>query len=375
MSALAKLMRFSRIYGPGRTFYKATARLRVRIPTLSLRRKSKDIGVIGCGQFAYSTIGYFLRKAYGARIAACYDIDIKARDTFGRAFGVPARCASPVELLVTPGLRTVFIASNHATHTPYAIQALARGVNVYIEKPIAVSRSQLITLLKASRFSNARMFAGYNRPYSAAIRELRERIRIDPAKGFTLQCFVVGHLLTKDHWYRHPEEGTRVCGNIGHWLDLMVHILSWRGLPSRLDISVAYADTAEPDDNICISITSERGDIFSVMLSSRCEPFEGINESINIQHGETICKIDDFRQMTIWQGARIIRRKYWPKDVGHRLAVLQPFSGDKVREWHEVELSTLLMLHIADMVRARQRESSFSIEESWAQLLREVGSE
>jgi hypothetical protein len=79
--------------------------------------------------------------------------------------------------------------------------------------------------------------------------------------------------------------------------------------------------------------------------------------------------------MTIWQGPRIVRRQYWPKDVGHQLAVLQPFSGNRVRDWHEVELSTLLMLHIADMVRARQRQSTFSFEERWAGLLKEVRSQ
>ena len=375
MSALAKLVRFTKIYGPGRTFFKAAARLRLGIPALSFRRRSLDIGLIGCGQFAYSTIGYFLQKTFGARIAACYDVDFKARDTLGRALGVRARCATAEELLATPGLRTVFIASNHATHAPYAVQALARGLDVYIEKPIAVSHNQLVTLLRAHRSSNVRLFAGYNRPYSAAIRELRDRINIDRSKGITQQCFVVGHMLGPDHWYRQPEEGTRVCGNIGHWLDLMVHVFSWRGLPDRLDISIAYADLAEPDDNICISITSDRSDLFSVMLTSRCEPFEGINESINFQHGETICKIDDFRRMTIWQGPRIIQRQYWPKDVGHRLAVLQPYIGNRVRDWHEVELSTLLMLHIADMVRARRRQSTFSFEESWEQLLREVKSQ
>jgi hypothetical protein len=94
-----------------------------------------------------------------------------------------------------------------------------------------------------------------------------------------------------------------VCGNIGHWLDLLVHMLVWRGLPDRLQISITSAADSELDDNVCIAIRSDRADLFSVTLTSRSEPFEGINETINFQHGETNCKIDDFRRMTVWQGA------------------------------------------------------------------------
>ena len=162
--------------------------------------------------------------------------------------------------------------------------------------------------------------------------------------GAAPQCFVVGHQLGPDHWYRRPDEGTRVCGNVGHWLDLLVHMLAWRGLPDQLQISITAATDNEPDDNVCIAIRSDRADLFSVMLTSRSEPFEGINETINFQHGATICKIDDFRRMTLWQGANVTTHRFWPKDVGHGRAILQPFTSAPGRDWHEVELSTMLML-------------------------------
>lgn len=97
---------------------------------------------------------------------------------------------------------------------------------------------------------------------------------------------------------------------VGHWLDLLVHVLAWRGLPTRLQIVLACADPAGPDDNGTITITSVLGDLLSVMLTSRCAPLKGANESIQIQHPQTTCKIDDFRHMTLWQGAPLMRRRY-----------------------------------------------------------------
>ena len=370
LERLRKVIRFVAIYGVSRTLFKAAGRLRIRLPRLGHPR-SAGIGIVGCGQFAFATIGYFLRReAHG--IAACFDVDPIAQETFARAMDVVTKSPDVESFFAQRGLKLIYLASNHASHAPYAVQSLALGIDTYIEKPIAVSDAQFVALLAAKRRSSARVFAGYNRPFSGAIRTLRKTMPMAADEGITLQCFVSGHQLAPDHWYRRPEEGTRVCGNIGHWLDLMVHIFAWRGLPDHLEISCTWADDAEPDDNATISIRSDRADLFSVTLSSRSEPFEGINETINLQHGQTNCKIDDFRRMTIWRGAKLSHHRFWPKDVGHRHAILQPFAAGQGRDWHEVELSTLLMLHITQMVRERRRASSFSFNQSWQRVEREL---
>ena len=367
-----KFFRFLTIYGLGRSLFKAAGRLRIALPTLTLRRPEPDIGLIGCGQFAFATIGYFIQSAFGPRIRACYDIDPRAQQSLARAQRVSATPASVDELLADRQLRTIYIASNHASHADYAVRALEAGLTVYVEKPIAVTEDQLVRLLRACRSAGRRIYAGYNRPFSGAIRRLRAEMPIVPDGGITLNCFVSGHQLGEGHWYRRPEEGTRICGNVGHWLDLMVHVLSWRGLPDRLDITLSWSCNDEPDDNASITITSDRGDLFTVILTSRCEPFEGINESINLQHGDTIAKIDDFRHLTLWRGPRLLRQRFWPKDVGHRLAILQPFQQEVTRSWEEVVLSTLLMLRITDMVRARERLAAFSFSEARARIQRQI---
>jgi len=72
--------------------------------------------------------------------------------------------------------------------------------------------------------------------------------------------------------------------------------------------------------------------------------------------------------MTVWQDSRLLRRRFWPKDVGHRRAILQPFDKEAIRDWSEVLLSSLLMLQIADMVRARARCGTFSAKAAIAEL-------
>lgn len=359
-----KLLRFIGIYGPGRTLFKAAGRLRLRLPSWGSRGRAKDIGIVGCGQFAFATIGYFLTRRFGRRVLGCFDIDAQAAATLARGLGVPHVCRDVQALLGLPGLRTAYIASNHATHAAYAELALGMGLDVYVEKPVAVDLAQLARLERARRFSKCQLFAGYNRPFSAALRDMRQHVRIDPAAGMSLQCFVAGHVLGADHWYRRPEEGTRICGNVGHWLDLFVHLMSWRGMPDRLEIALTWARADERDDNLSISMASDRSDLFSIMLTARAEPFEGINESIQFQHADTTCKIDDFRTLTLWQGPRLLKRRYWPKDPGHGNAIYQPFATGAGRAWQEVVDSTLLMLHVTTMVRTATRVSTFSLHDA-----------
>jgi len=148
-------------------------------------------------------------------------------------------------------------------------------------------------------------------------------------------------------------------------------MLSWERMPIRWAISIAFSSSTDRDDDLAISLTSEIGDLIVIVLTSRAEPFEGINETIVFQKKNVMAKIDDFRAMTIWKGDSVERFHYRPKDVGHEGALLQPFNR-KQRDWREVELSTLLMLFIKDMVVTGQTRSEFSFSEEWARIEEQI---
>ena len=154
---------------------------------------------------------------------------------------------------------------------------------------------------------------------------------------------------------------------MGHWLDLAVHMLCWSSLPDKWQITTVYSNAVTRDEDMVIVLTSERGDLINIILTARGEPFEGINETINIQQGDLIAKIDDFRRLVIWRKDKLQKKRFWSKDVGHNMAILQPFSEVR-REWREVELSTLLMLCIARMVVNGEHSFEFSFSEEQKRL-------
>ena len=147
-----------------------------------------------------------------------------------------------------------WLSISFADSSNYAISALSKGKNVYIEKPIAVNKKQLSKLLKCVNNSSNSIYAGYNRPFSKAILDLRDQAFENINLPITLNCFVSAHKLSSDHWYRDKNEGTRICGNAGHWIDLAIHILSWTQLTDQWDIQITYSDSIENDDNLSICI-------------------------------------------------------------------------------------------------------------------------
>lgn len=361
-SGIYKIYRFAFIYGVRRALVKALGRLRVGRMTRFIvnpfryYKKNKTISVVGCGQFTYSSTTFFLVSEFGNCIDACFDIDKSVTDSYSKAYDA-VNCSGFNEILTRRKTNIVYIASNHASHAPYAIQCFASGKDVYIEKPIAVTHQQLADLKQAYFKSKQKMYVGYNRPFSKAIVELREKMGEGP---ITLTCSIIGHMIESEHWYRIPSEGTRVCGNLGHWIDLAVHLLAAKKdqRVNLFNISITYADKNNFDDNLSVSISTNAGDLIVLMMTSREEPFEGISENIIFQQAGLLAKIDDFKRAEFQVGPRKYKRKYFPKDVGHKMAILQPYSKTQ-RNLDEVFLSTEIMLYITDMVRNTEIEGTY----------------
>lgn len=367
LRSLQKVWRFVTLYGFRRTLIKTAGRMRFPMSLVWRKAKTADVALLGCGQFGMTAIGYFVTQRFGRRILNCFDINHSAAMSCQKTLGIGYVADTFEQAVDDPEINYVYIASNHASHTDYACHAMKSGKTVYVEKPVSVSLQQFQQLGDIKRQTGMKLYAGYNRPFSGAIRKIRS-IGGPSQRPISLNCFVSGHVIGQDHWYRLPDEGTRICGNAGHWIDLFIHILSWRKTPNTYEISILSAKSEEPDDNFTLSITTDFGDIFSLMLTARTEPFEGINETINLQSDDLIAKIDDFRRLTVWQDAKKSTYRFWPKDVGHKGAIMQPFESRPYRSWNEIEVSTLIMLTAMNMVRSGVAKSTIHIDEEFERL-------
>ncbi|WP_172656534.1 Gfo/Idh/MocA family protein [Catenovulum maritimum] len=322
-------------------------------PIYVLFPPKKEIGIIGAGQFAFATISYFILTSRYGRIKAVYDIDKMNAESLGRAY--KAKVYTNFSKLIKD-VDIVYIASNHASHSSYSIEALNNNKVVYCEKPVSVDFKQLKNLHNVVKTKESKFYCGYNRPHSPIIKLVKEQygevLRSNP---LTLSCYVRGHDIPAEHWYRNPGEGTRVCGNLGHWIDLFVSLI-WERIEqiSLFKLVIVSSDDCIPDDNATLLITTNIGDLFSVTISSRYEPFEGIDESINLQVDKLNLKIDDFRAAKINCDSNLRKFKFRHKNVGHKNAINQPFEQIQIRNYKEYFFSSYLTIAFAEMIKSSE---------------------
>jgi predicted dehydrogenase len=251
--------------------------------------------VIGCGIFGFGVVGYFLTKAHGKVIRGALDHNRDRAASFFQRYGLDYYTTDPEELIGDPGIDLIYIASNHASHAEYAIQALERGKAVHIEKPHAVNESQLRRLCSTMRKTGGKVRLGFNRPRSPLGRMIKSRLDAQSGPAM-LNWFVAGAPLPRDHWYFDPEEGGRVLGNLCHWTDF---IFQMTPPEKRFPIVIQPTKFDQPDENIAVTFRFGDGTIGAITFSAMGAPFEGDKERFTAHRSECLIAMEDFHRMVV----------------------------------------------------------------------------
>ena len=311
-----KALRYTRLYGPRRTLSIIRGQFNMKRtyqtpPAISPQRSdAKHVGVIGCGIFGFGVVGYYVSKNHGKVIRACLDHNRDRAASFYQRYGLDYYTTDPDEFFADPAIDLVFIASNHSSHTPYAIRALELGKAVHIEKPPVVSEAQLRSLCGTIVRTNGRVRLGFNRPLSPLARQVKQHL--DAQTGSVMMNWsVAGAPLPPDHWYFRPEEGGRVTGNLCHWIDF---IFQMTPPEQRYPIVIQPTKFDRPDENIAVTFVFGDGSVGAITYSAKGEPFEGDKERFSAHRDDCLIAFDDFHRLQI--------------EVGSRKRVIRPFFRD-----------------------------------------------
>ena len=109
-------------------------------------------------------------------LAVVADPSRTVRERVGDRFGIPARVATAAEAIAHPGLHGVVVGTPNATHASIVLEALAAGLDVFVEKPLAISLEDVDAIVEAQRASGRVVQVGYNnrfdRSYERLVSEL-----------------------------------------------------------------------------------------------------------------------------------------------------------------------------------------------------------
>lgn len=320
---LRKVLRYTRLYGPSRTWVKVRgqyhmARRYTRLPRLRTPPESGGhVGIIGCGNFGYSVLAYYLRRNFGRVLRGAMDADIDHAASLFKEYGFRYYTDDAEELLADREIKIVFIASNHASHAEYAVEALRVGKAVHIEKPHCVTESQLLRLCRAMQETGGKVALGFNRPDSRFGRLIRRSLE-DQDGAAMLNWFVAGHQIDPNHWYFREEEGGRVLGNLCHWTDFVYQMIPAK---ARFPITIAPTRADRSDADIAVTYRFGDGSIAAITFSAKGHTFEGVRERFAAHKGDLLVTMDDFKTLTLELVARKQTYQLKYRDHGHEQRV------------------------------------------------------
>lgn len=299
---IQKVLRYVRMYGPSRTLAKVRGQYHMKaryeeLPACDPSAPStRHVGLLGCGNFAFSNIAYYLQREVGPVLRGVMDVDPQRAASLFERYRADYHTTDAAEVLSDPAIDLVYVASNHASHAEYAIAALEAGKAVHIEKPHVVDEDQLRRLLAAAAAADRpRVHLGFNRPMSPLGR--RVLAEMDAQEGASMiNWFVAGHAIDPDHWYFHDAEGGRVLGNLCHWTDFSLRMIPAGG---RYPIRIIPARAGASDCDIAVSFVFGDGSVAAITFSAKGHTFEGVREKLQVHKGDVLISLADFGELSV----------------------------------------------------------------------------
>lgn len=359
MNIIKKSVRYILMYGFRRTATKVLYKFDGDFAYLLLRimynvrlSDKRRIVFLGLGNHGFTLLAFFVSVIARQRVSLVIDPSLKSEKLAKKVFG--CQHYSDIDSAIAADAffgDIIYIASDHLSHTPHARIAANTFKSVFVEKPLFVNADQMAEFGEICE-SSCKLYTGFNRPYSPLYNELVSNLNDD----FMITMIINGHFLPADHWYRIDGQGSRVLGNLTHWIDLAVRI--FMRYPESVNIGIELS-RGHLDDLVVILTTGSKKICLS--FSANCEPSEGVEEFIFWNCSKSTGRILNFREMhyVTKQGSTHHVRKL-SKDVGHKLAALAPIY-DLDQDAEIPYVSSALAIKVEEMYLANDVNSNFNL--------------
>ncbi len=98
--------------------------------------KNINWGIIGCGDVTEKKSGPAFSKVVGSSLLAVMRRDAEKAEDYARRHNVANWYSDAEALMSNKDVNAIYIATPPSSHAAYAIDALNKGFNVYVEKPV-----------------------------------------------------------------------------------------------------------------------------------------------------------------------------------------------------------------------------------------------
>ncbi len=272
-------------------------------------------GVIGAGNFATRTLLPALREA-GVHLHTIASTSGTNAAIAGQKFGFERVTSDLDVVFASDDIDTVFVLTRHDTHADLVLRALRAGKHVFVEKPLALTESDVDAIARAADESGRMLMVGFNRRFAPLTRQL-ERALAGRAGPLATVITVNAGALPAEHWTRDAEQGGgRLVGEACHFVDLARAIT--RSPIVSLTTTIAHTRDGRPEGDVAtIALSFADGSVAAIHYiasGSRAFPKERVECFFD---GRTLT-LDNWRRLQNWDSALPRLGRGSTQDKGHR---------------------------------------------------------
>jgi polar amino acid transport system substrate-binding protein len=307
-----------------------------------------SLGVIGAGNFARSVL--LPRLAANAQvilhgIATATGRNAKA---VGEQYGFGFCTTDYRELLKRAEINAVLIATRHNLHAQLTAEAVRAGKTVYVEKPLALTATELAEVRAAVANHAGRVMVGFNRRFSPLSLKLKQAF--SHGAPLAISYRVNAGAVPPESWIQSEEGGGRIVGEVCHFVDYL------QFLTDAEPVEVfAYANAAGAD-TLSIVVKLSDGSVGNINYFATGD--RGLaKERVEVYGGGCAGVLDDFRALECWREGRkrATRRFRQEKGFAEGLAAFVEAARTDAAmpiAWRSLVLTTLATLRIEGALRS-----------------------
>jgi len=183
------------------------------------------------------------------------------------------------------------IATYHSDHTRIVEEIFNINPETifFIEKPPCVTLADINKLIDLYK-KGAKIEIGYNRRFIETNQKLKKELKGDKA---IINISVKEILINQNHWYFWKNQGTRITGNLTHWIDLSNY---W--LEGEIPVELNMLKSTTKDETFTVSILYSQGSLVNISVSDKGSTLRGVQEKIEIRTENETYFIDDYLKMS-----------------------------------------------------------------------------
>jgi predicted dehydrogenase len=256
--------------------------------------------------------------------------------------------------------RAVLIATRHHLHAPLVLQALRSGRQIFVEKPLCLTREELAEIDGALAKSSGSVQVGFNRRFAGATVELKKLLGASPGPK-TASFRVVAGKLDPAHWYANPaESGGRVLGEACHFFDYFCVLFD--SAPKRV-----FAQTTWPTagrqafpDSIGAQIEFSDGSCGQLLYTAEGDS-SWPKEKCTVSGAGFVAEISNFQELIIHRHRRRSRQTFPGKGHAEQMAAWLAFLRGETEHPLAYEQARQSMLLTFAVLESLQRGCSVEL--------------